>query len=816
MKISYNWLNTYIGLTEKQLCEVDRAAEILTDTGLEVEGLEAYSNLRGGLKGVIVGEVLTKEKHPDADRLNVTNVNVGESEPLQIVCGAPNVEAGQKVLVATVGSTLYPGPNESFKIKKAKIRGVESVGMICAEDELGLGDDHDGIIILDPETKVGIEAASLFEVYNDHIIEIGLTPNRADAMGHIGVARDLKAYFNYHENSGLEICQPSVDLPKEGEETIKISVEDTEACPRYAGAVITDLKIEDSPEWLQNKLKAIGLSPINNIVDITNFVMHETGNPLHAFDLKDVDGEIIVRKARSGEKMVNLDETERELDVEDLMICNGNEPMCIGGVFGGLQSGVKESTTGIFLEAAYFNPVSVRKTAKRHALNTDSSFRFERGVDPNGVAFALKRAINLILDIAGGKLGQIQDLYPDPIEDHLVEFDPKRSRALMGVDIADDDINKILKELDITIESADAEKWVLKVPAYRVDVTREADITEEILRIYGFNNVPLPQKLNSSITYRSDDNNEKIQNLISDLLVNLGFYEIMNNSLSSSAIWDEIETTSYVPERDVKILNPLSNELDVMRQTLLFGGLKSIQHNQNRQHPNIKFFEFGHDYRFTEKDEKNKYPSGKKLSIWVTGTKQHENWTNAADDVDFYYLKGIVEAVLVKLGIFKRPVVAALLNDIYDGGFNYAIAKRSIVDLGWVRKDILDHYNIKKDVFYASFDWSVIQDICIMNRIKVKPIPKTQFVRRDFSLLLNKDVQFKEIRDLAYSVDKSILKKIGLFDVYEGDKLPNGKKSYAVNFIFQDPEETLKDEQVDGIMEKIREKFEQELNAELR
>ena len=740
MKISYNWLNTYIGLKEKQLCDVQEAAEILTDTGLEVEGLEAYSNLKGGLKGVVVGEVLTKVKHPDADKLNVTTVNIGNGEPLQIVCGAPNVAAGQKVLVATVGTTLYPNPTEEFKIKKAKIRGVESVGMICAEDELGLGDDHDGIMVLDPTTKVGLDAAELFEMYNDHVIEIGLTPNRADAMGHIGVARDLKAYFNFHKNSDVQICHPNTDLPAEGKESIKITVEDEDACPRYAGAVITGVKIEESPMWLQNHLKAIGLNPINNIVDITNYVMHETGNPLHAFDLENVNGEIIVRKAKKGEKIVTLDEIERELDEEDLMICNASEPMCIAGAFGGIESGVKDTTTGIFLEAAYFNSVSVRKTAKRHALNTDSSFRFERGVDPNGIPFAMKRAVKLILDIAGGTLGKTFDHYPQPIKDHLVTFAPYRSRSLMGVDISDDDIVKILNELDITVESTDSEKWTLKVPAYRVDVTREADITEEILRIYGFNNVPLPQKLNTSITYRPDDKNEKIQNLISDLLVNRGFYEIMNNSLSSSTIWKDIETTSYVPERDVQILNPLSNELDVMRQTLFFGGLKSIQYNQNRQHPDIKFFEFGHDYRFNKKDKQNKYPTRKKLSIWVTGTKQLENWANSTDDVDFYYLKGIVEAVLVKLGIFKRPVVAALLNDIYEGGFNYAIAKRSVVDLGWIRRDILDHFDIKKDVFYASFDWTVIEEICIMNRIKIKPIPKTQFVRRDFSLLLEKNV----------------------------------------------------------------------------
>ena len=811
MKISLNWLKDYIRLD----LSPERITEILTDTGLEVEGVEKVETIKGGLEGVVVGEVLSKEKHPDADRLSVTTVNVGGEDALQIVCGAPNVAAGQKVLVATVGTVLYPNPEESFKIKKSKIRGVESMGMICAEDELGLGDDHDGIMVLDADAQVGLAAKDLFEIEDDVLIEIGLTPNRADAMGHIGVARDLKAYLNFHDNAGLEICTPPDEIPAAGSENVKITVEDTEACPRYSGAVITGLTVAPSPEWLQNRLRVIGLNPINNIVDITNYVLHETGNPLHAFDLADVNGEIVVRKARKGEKMTTLDEVERELDGDDLMICNAKEPMCIGGVFGGLTSGVKDSTTGIFLEAAYFNPVSVRKTAKRHGLNTDSSFRFERGVDPNGVEFALKRAVNMILDIAGGTLGTVQDQYPNPIKDKEIHFSPQKSRDLIGTDVSNEDMARILKELDISIVSDDDDSLVLSVPAYRVDVTREADVTEEILRIYGFNNVPLPQKLNTSVTYRPDDRNEQIQNMISNLLVDRGFYEIMNNSLSSSEIWNEIETHSYTADRDVKILNPLSKELDVMRQTLFFGGLKSIQYNQNRQNPNIKFFEFGHDYRFS-KDRDDKYPTRKKLSIWVTGNKQHENWANSTDEVDFYYLKGIVEAILVKLGIFRKPIVAALLNDIFEGGFNYAIAKKSIVDLGWIRKDILDHYGIKNDVYYASFDWTVIEEVCIMNRIKIKPIPKTQFVRRDFSLLIDSSVEFGDIRDLAKSVDNKILKKIGLFDVYEGKNLPDGKKSYAVNFIFQDNEKTLKDAQIDGIMDKIRAKLESDLNAELR
>ncbi|MBD3637715.1 MAG: phenylalanine--tRNA ligase subunit beta [Crocinitomicaceae bacterium] len=811
MKISLNWLKDYIKIE----LSPERVAEILTDTGLEVENLEKVETVRGGLEGVVIGKVLTKEKHPDADRLNVTTVDVGNGDPLQIVCGAPNVEIGQKVAVATVGTTLYPNPDEPFKIKKSKIRGVESVGMICAEDELGLGEDHDGIMVLDPESEIGTPAKEFFEIEDDYLIEIGLTPNRSDAMGHIGVARDLKAYLNYHEKAELQICHPSTEIPAEGDESIEIEIKDKQGAPRYAGAVITGVKVEPSPAWLQNRLRVIGLNPINNIVDITNYVMHECGNPLHAFDLENVGNKIVVRRAKYKEKLVTLDDTERELDTDDLMICNEKEAMCIAGTFGGAESGVKDTTTALFLEAAYFDPVSVRKTAKRHILNTDSSFRFERGVDPNGVDFALKRAINLILDIAGGKLGKVSDIYPAPIKEKEVLFVPERSKKLMGIDISDEDMSTILNELDIAIISDDAEELVLSIPAYRVDVTREADVTEELLRIYGFNNVPLPDKLNASLTYRPEDNNEKVYNLIADYLVDQGFYEIMNNSLSSSKVWEQIKTSSFDPKRDVKILNPLSEELDVMRQTLLFGGLKSIEYNQNRQHPNVKFFEFGSDYRFNT-DHEERYPERKKLNLWVSGLKKEENWTSDGKQVDFFYLKGIVEGILYKLGIFKNPQMGAILNDIFEDGMTYSIAKKSLVEIGWVRRDILDAFNIKNEVFYATIDWHVVEQICIMNRIKSTDLPRTQFVRRDFSLLLNNKVLFSEIRNLALSVDNKILKKVGLFDVYEGKNLPKGKKSYAVNFIFQDEQKTLKDKQIDAIMDKIREKLEQDLKAELR
>lgn len=809
MKISLNWLKDYIQID----LPAERIAEILTDTGLEVEGLEKIETIKGGLAGVVIGEVLSKEKHPDADRLNVTTVNVGQADALQIVCGAPNVEAGQKVVVATVGTTLYPTPEEPLKIKKSKIRGVESYGMICAEDELGLGESHDGILVLDPKTPVGLDAKEFFQIEDDYLIEIGLTPNRADAMGHIGVARDLKAYLNYHENKNIDIQWPTANASSSSKESVAIQVKDYEACPRYAGAVIKGVTVKDSPDWLKNRLRAIGLNPINNIVDITNFVMHETGNPLHAFDLKQVGDSVIIRKAKQGEKITTLDEVERDLDLEDLVICNENEPMCIAGAFGGLHSGVKDSTTDIFLEAAYFNPVSVRKTAKRHGLNTDSSFRFERGIDPNTVLFARDRALSLIQEIAGGEIGELQDVYPTLIPNNEVLFVPRRARQVIGAEISDEDMIKILEELDIKVVSEDDEELVLDVPAYRVDVTREADITEEVLRIYGFNNVPIPEKLNTSITFRPDPDEEKLYNVIADMLVAKGFNEIMNNSLTSSHIWTKIKSSAYKHDRDIKILNPLSKELDVMRQTLLFGGLKAIEHNQNRQHTNLKFFEFGHDYRKGNNDE---YAQRKKLNIWVCGNQAEENWRGSNEKADFFYLKGIVESVLQKLGLWKNPIQAALLNDLFEDGYNIAIAKKSIVDLGWVRKDILKEFGIKNDVFYASFDWKVMTELSIINRISAKELPKTHFVRRDFSLLLDKKVTFSEIQRLAKSVDRKILKEVGLFDVYEGKNLPKGKKSYAVNFIFQDPQKTLKDKQIDVIMGGIREKLEGDLGAELR
>jgi phenylalanyl-tRNA synthetase beta chain len=808
MKISYNWLKDYIQTDHSP----EEVSQILTSTGLEVEGLEKIESIKGGLSGVIIGEVLTKEKHPDADRLNITTVNIGSGEALQIVCGAPNVEAGQKVVVATVGTTIYPTPETPLKIKKSKIRGVESFGMICAEDELGLGKSHDGILVLDESVVVGTPAQKHFSVEDDYLIEIGLTPNRADAMGHIGVARDLKAYLNFHEQKNISLTIPETNVQSESSNLVKILNAEVDACPRYAGAIITGMQVGESPEWLQLKLRSIGLKPINNVVDITNFVMHETGNPLHAFDAAKVDGSIIVRYAKPEEKLKTLDEVERSLDVTDLVIANKSEAMCLAGVFGGLDSGVKSTTTALFLEAAYFSPVIIRKAAKRHGLNTDSSFRFERGVDIDTVLYARDRAIELILELSGGKLEGVYDNYPQKIKAHEVDFSFDQCRKLCGITISDEKITEILNELDIQVHPL-TEKYVrLEIPSYRVDVTREADVIEEVLRIYGFDNVPLPEKLHSSLSFANSVDKELMYNRVADLLVDNGFNEIMNNSLTSSENWLKMNSATYQESEDVKILNPLSNELDVMRQTLAVGGLKSIAHNQNRQHPDVKFFEFGKVYSLKDKN----YIESQKLGVWMSGNELPENWDTPAKKADFYSLKAICESILIKLGIFKGQRYSTTENDLFEDGLTLKIANKVVAEFGWLKKSILKNFDVKDDVFYADFEWDTIISLQKMNKINFETLPKTQFARRDFSLLLDKSVTFESIAAIAHKADKKILKEVGLFDVYEGKNLENGKKSYAVSFIFQDEEKTLKDKQIDTVMQKIREGLETNLNAQLR
>jgi phenylalanyl-tRNA synthetase beta chain len=811
MKVSYKWLKNYV----KTSFSPERLSEILTDTGLEVEGLEKVEAVKGGLEGVVVGEVLTCVPHENADRLNVTTVDVGDKEPVQIVCGAPNVAAGQKVVVAKVGSTLYPSPDEPFKIKKAKIRGVESKGMICAEDEIGLGQSHDGIMVLDEKSKVGTPAADFFNLESDYVFEIGLTPNRSDALGHVGVARDIVAYTNVHEEEKTYLQLPDVSAfrARPGQHNIKIEVEDSEACPRYMGVTISNLEVKPSPDWLKNSLLSIGLTPKNNVVDITNYVMHELGTPLHAFDLKSISDKVVVRKAKKGEKFTTLDEVERELTADDLMITNGKENMCIAGVFGGLKSGVEENTTDIFLEAAYFDAVTIRKTAKHHGLNTDASFRYERGVDPLMIELAMKRAAILICDFAGGQVSmQPVDVYPKRIERKNVEFNYERCNKLIGSDIPKAKISEILKALDIEILQNNGDSAKLSIPTYRVDVTREADVIEEVLRIYGFNNVEIPQKWNISLSNQNLRSEEQRQNTIANLLVSQGFFEMMNNSLSSSQWVQKYGGDVLSDSRNVNMLNPLSNELDVMRQTMIFHGLQSIAHNQNRQQSDLGLFEIGKVYHKFDKE----YSENKRLALFLTGSKEKEQWNTSKETVSFYSLKGIVVAILERLGLNDFVTTKGLKKSLLEDGVQLFIQKQKIGEIGWTTKKLNKAFGVKQDVFVADLDWDVILSLGNRNKVKFSALPKTFAVRRDFSLLLDKPVAFREIEEIAYNVDRNILREVNLFDVYEGDKLPEGKKSYAVSFSFQDEEKTLKDKQVDKLMEGIRKKLESQLNAELR
>jgi phenylalanyl-tRNA synthetase beta chain len=810
MKISYNWLKQYV--------QTDLPAEdlgkILTETGLEVDGIEKIESIKGGLEGVFVGEVLTCEKHPDADKLKVTTVSVG-GEPLQIVCGAPNVGAGQKVIVATVGCTLYPTPDEAFKIKLSKIRGVESQGMLCAEDELGLGHSHDGILVLDPSTTVGITAAEYFELEDDFQIEIGLTPNRADAMGHIGVARDLIAYLNLHENANISLNLPEVQELEQKTDSvcINVQIENTEWCPRYAGISLAGVGVKASPAWLQKRLRAVGLSPINNVVDCTNYVMRELGTPLHAFDAQKLNGKIVVKNATTGDIFKTLDGVERKLDESNLMITNGTENLAIAGVFGGLDSGISDSTTNIFIESAYFNPVSVRKTAKFHGLNTDASFRYERGVDPNLTIYALQRVTQLIQSIAGGEIAmEMVDIYPNAIKNQLVEFSIERCNSLIGTEIPAAKIEIILSNLDIQIISKSADCWSLEIPAYRVDVLREVDVIEEVLRIYGFNKVPLPEKLNTTLTLSSKPDLEKIQASLSEFLVGLGFSEMMNNSLTSSTYVEKLGGENLKAENNVAMLNPLSNELDVMRQSLIFSSLEVVAHNQNRQNPDLKLFEFGKTYRKTA----NGYYENKRLILVLTGNKSIEQWNSTKEKTNFYTLKGIVKSVLSRMGLTSFLSEKALENSILTDGISMNVLKQGIGELGWISTATKKHFGIKQDVFIADLDWDALTQSLKLVKNIYKEIPKTFEVRRDYSLLLDKQITFSAIEQAAKSCDKKILKNVGLFDVYEGKNLDEGKKSYAVSFHFQDAEQTLKDEQVDAVMQKIRTELESKLGAELR
>ena len=809
MRISYNWIKQFIKTDLKS----EEIADILTDLGLEVEGVDAFESLKGGLQGVVVGHVLTCEKHPDADKLKITTVDLGDGNaPVQIVCGAPNVAAGQKVPVATIGTKLFDKEGNAFEIKKGKIRGQESHGMICAEDELGLGESHDGIMILDAALQAGTPAAKVFDIETDEVFEIGLTPNRADAMSHMGVARDLRAGLLQHGKSS-ELITPSVSKFKVEKRTLKIDVKvaDSKLVPRYCGVTISGITVKPSPSWLQNKLKAIGLTPKNNVVDVTNYVLHELGQPLHAFDAAQIEGnKIMVSTVAAGTKFVTLDDVERTLHEEDVMICDANGPLCIAGVFGGKTSGVSETTTAIFLESAYFNPVSVRKTAKRHGLNTDASFRFERGIDPNITEYALKRAALLIQEVAGGEItSDIIDVYPKKIEDFSVFIHFNKVNKIIGEEIKPDTIKKILASLDIKVNSISEVGLGLTIPAYRVDVTREIDVIEEILRVYGYNNIQIPGKLNATVANAARTEEFNVQNTIATQLCALGFNEMMANSLTTPdyvALSEQLEAA-----HNVVMLNPLSNDLSAMRQSLLFSALEAVSFNCNRRRTDLKFFEFGKSYHNTTEG----YIEEKHLTLTLSGNKNNESWLKAQEKSDFFLLKGYVMAVVSRLGLDQKVTSLPFSNDVFSEGMALAIGKEVIVEFGVVKKLIIKHFDIKQEVLYADFNWGKMQKY-ISNKIKYTDIPKYPEVRRDFALLVDENVQFEQIYTLAKQTEKSLLKEVNLFDVYQGANLPEGKKSYAVSFILQDHSKTLTDTQIDKIMSKLQGNFESQLGASLR
>ncbi len=806
MKISYNWL--------KQFLQIDwdsqKTGEVLTDLGLEVEGISSFESVKGGLQGVVVGHVLTCDKHPNADRLRLTTVDVGEDVPLQIVCGAPNVAAGQKVPVATIGTTLYTKEGEAWKIKKGKIRGEESQGMICAEDELGLGESHDGIIVLSEILEPGTPCAQVFEIENDEVFEIGLTPNRADAMSHFGVARDLKAGLEQLEIS-KELVTPSTSNFSIDNRSLKIDVEveDSQLAPRYCGVTISNIIVQESPHWLKNRVKAIGLSPINNVVDVTNYVLHELGQPLHAFDaFKIKGGKIEVKTLPKGTKFTTLDDVERELHEDDLMICDAEKPMCIAGVFGGIHSGVTEHTSSIFLESAYFDSVSIRKTAKRHGLNTDASFRFERGIDINMTEYALKRAALLIREIAGGDISsEVVDLYPKKAQERQVFLTFDKINSLIGQEIPRDTIKSILASLEIKVNNVTESGLGLTIPTYRVDVEREVDVIEEILRVFGYNNIDYKEKLTASIAKTSRFESYRIQDIVGNMLAAQGFYEIMTNSLVAAGTQNVVETK----KKTVDMLNPLSADLSVLRTSMLFSGLQTVSYNNNRQKTDLKLFEFGKTY----------HKSGKKnnecqhLALFVSGNRSKNNWALSAKKTDFFFLKGSVETILDRLGL-RDVSIEPYSDDIYAEGLQCNLNSSELGTYGLVNRAILKEFDIKQEVFYADFDWDLILSSISKQNKQFKEIPKFPEVTRDFALQLDEAVSFQQVYNLAWNTEKNLLKKVNLFDVYKGKNLPEGKKSYAVSFTLLDEKKTLTDKQIDKIMSKLLARYQKELGAELR
>ena len=808
MKISYNWLKQFIKID----WDAEKTGNLLTNLGLEIEGIEAFESVTGGLKGIVVGHVLECDQHPNADRLKVTSVAIGNGEVLQIVCGAPNIAKGQKVPVATIGTTLYDEDGNPWKIKKGKIRGEESHGMICSEVELGLGKSHDGIMVLDKDVVTGTLGSDIFEIENDQVFEIGLTPNRADAMSHLGVARDLKVGLLRNEVL-LELITPSNSSFRVENRTHKIDVQvkDNNLAPRYCGLTISGIKVKESPQWIQNRLKSIGLAPINNIVDATNYVLHELGQPLHAFDSGKISGDkIIVKTVAKGTKFITLDGVERKLHKDDLMICDAEKPMCIAGVFGGLESGVTESTENIFLESAYFNPISIRKTAKRHALNTDASFRFERGIDPNLTEYALMRAALLIKEIAGGEItSDVVDIYPKKIEDHLVFLNFDNATRLIGEEIPKEIIKEILTSLDIKINNITEAGLGMTIPAYRNDVRREADVIEEILRVYGYNNIKFTDKLNASISTNELIEDYQIQNKIGNQLTALGFHEMMGNSLTSPKHIDLSKALKQ--EHNVEMLNPLSNDLSVMRQSMLFNALEALSFNSNRKISDLKLFEFGKTYH--QYDAGRQEP--KHLSLLVSGLKNDENWTLASSKSTFFYLKGFVISILDRLGIANYSENGTK-NEEFSEGLSFSKNGKLLVDFGIINKSITAAFGIDAETFYADFKWDEVLEEIATDNFKLKAIPKFPKVKRDLALLIDKSVTFDSLKETAQKTEKQLLKNINLFDVYTGSKLPEGKKSYALSFTLQDEKRTLTDKQIDKIMKKLQQNFESEFGASLR
>ena len=818
MNISYNWLKEYVA------CDLtpEEVSAALTSIGLETDGVEEVQTIKGGLEGLVIGEVLTCVDHPDSDHLHITTVNLGDGVPTQIVCGAPNVAAGQKVVVATIGTKLYSG-DECFTIKKGKIRGVESFGLICAVDEIGVGTSHDGIIVLPADAVPGTPAKEYYNIKSDYLIGVDITPNRADACSHYGVARDLYAYLT--QNCGCStITRPSCDAFKVDDNSLPIDIviESPEACMRYAGVSIKGVTVKESPDWLKNKLQIIGLRPINNIVDITNYILHAYGQPMHCFDADKIKGgKVVVRTFPEGTPFVTLDGVERKLSERDLMICNAEEPMCIAGVFGGLDSGTTEETKNVFLESAYFHPTWIRKTARRHGLQTDASFRYERGTDPNNVIYALKQAAILIKELAGGTISmEIKDVYPTPVEDFKVELEYSYVNNLIGANIAPATVKSIVTSLEMKIAGETENGLSLQVPPYRVDVQRPCDVVEDILRIYGYNNVAIDTTLHSSIiTKGAEDKSHKLQNIVSEQLVGYGFNEIMNNSLTSASYYDGLET--YKSENLVRLMNPLSADLNVLRQTLLFGGLESIQRNVSRKFTDLSFFEFGNSYRFdadkrTEEKILSPYSESYHLCLWQTGNNVAASWVEQGRPLSVYDLKSHVEHIFDRLGLKPAMrVISTFSDDVFAAGLQVQAAnnKKVVAQLGILRKKITKRFDIDSEVFYADINWTELMKAVKNVKIGYSEISKYPAVKRDLALLVDKSVTFAQIEQVARETEKKLLKAVSLFDVYEGKNLEEGKKSYAVSFILQDDNQTLNDKVIDKTMSRLMENFQKRLGA---